>query len=153
MRSLILVAFSTLALVTACGDDPESMMGTDGGTPTSDAGGGGLDADVADLSPTELSNSTLTVTEDGDPPLQNVWSFPAPATGQARLLVSAGADVNMDFPFTYEKTGATTGTITFDVEGNDVYRLTFETAETGTFVEQFESDPEINGTFVLVFAE
>ena len=81
---------------------------------------------------------------DGADDIVNTWVFgpDADTTGKA-TLTNAG----LEAAFTYDVTGPSTSTLTFDVQGTDQYDLTWTSADGGTFSESFEGEPGTTGTF------
>lgn len=96
-----------------------------------------------DWAPADLDGLQVVLAEDGGP--TNTWIFAddASTTGMATL------DGVGDFPFTFVKSDVNDTTLTFDVQGSDVYAMTWTTAGGGTFEESFDGTPGFNGAFTV----
>jgi len=91
----------------------------------------------------DWGNLTITLIEPGL--VTNIWVFDS--TGSTGIATLQGTG---DFTYTYEKTDVNSSTLTFDVQGEDKYELTWMSANSGTFSEYFNGVAGSMGTFTLI---
>lgn len=138
-RRLMIALFVMLPLGACVGDGDEE--GTDAGG-TADAG--------LELAPESLEGKTLTVVENGDPPVENTWII---AAGEGNDGMALNPNIG-SAPFTYTKISAESSLFTVNTGVEEEYDMTWTSATAGVFDYRFQAGAEpIPGSFSIEDAE
>ncbi len=132
-----LLPFVLLLPLIACGEGGD-------GSPS--------DAQVSGMvvAPTSLSGLTLRLVRMGDPPVEDVWAFPADAGPEGMAMLQTMEDP-LPLPYRYEKTAPDRTRLSFTAGADgdeEVYDMTWTSASQGTFEYLASGDAEpIPGSF------